>query len=106
MLVFITNSKKDIRITKFYKHFVADQNLDLLNISNEIIDKIVILHSYNFGSDLENLIGDNEKIGNSLINDKVIAGYYSEFYGKIVSEITEKQGELLNEGQDKFKKDK
>jgi hypothetical protein len=47
----------------------------------------------------------NIKIGNSLIDDPDIAGYYSEFEGKIVAEVLEKQGELLvNQGQ--IKQDK
>ncbi|MCE2687316.1 MAG: N-6 DNA methylase [Rickettsiales bacterium] len=68
----------EIGIAKFNGGlFAEDKDLDCLNISDEIIDKIVILYSYDFGSDLdvnilghifeqsisdlENLTGDNEK---------------------------------------------
>lgn len=68
----------EIGIAKFNGGlFAEDKDLDCLNISDEIIDKIVILYSHDFGSDLdvnilghifeqsisdlENLTGDNEK---------------------------------------------
>jgi type I restriction-modification system DNA methylase subunit len=47
----------------------------------------------------------NIKIGNSLIDDPDVAGYYSEFEGKIVAEVLEKQGELLV-NQEQIKQDK
>jgi type I restriction-modification system DNA methylase subunit len=68
----------EIDIAKFNGGlFATDADLDCLNISDEIIDKIVILYAHDFGSDLdvnilghifeqsisdlENLTGDNEK---------------------------------------------
>lgn len=68
----------EIGIAKFNGGlFATDKDLDCLNISDEIIDKIVILYAHDFGSDLdvnilghifeqsisdlENLTGDNEK---------------------------------------------
>jgi len=41
----------------------------------------------------------NIKIGNSLIDDPDIAGYYSEFEGKIIQEFIEDKGSLLNNTQ-------
>jgi type I restriction-modification system DNA methylase subunit len=68
----------EIGIAKFNGGlFATDPDLDCLNISDDIIDKIVILYSHDFGSDLdvnilghifeqsisdlESLTGDNEK---------------------------------------------
>jgi hypothetical protein len=68
----------EIGISKFNGGlFAEDKDLDCLNISDEIIEKIVILYTHDFGSDLdvnilghifeqsisdlENLTGDNER---------------------------------------------
>ncbi|NBR95923.1 MAG: hypothetical protein EBT55_06440, partial [Proteobacteria bacterium] len=48
-------------------------------------------------------LDNNIKIGNSLIDDPNIAGYYSEFEGKIVAEVLQEKGDLFNQNQ--FKQD-
>ena len=74
----MNEGNREIGIAKFNGGlFAEDKDLDRLNISDEIIDKILALYSHNFESDLgvnilahifeqsisglENLTGDNEK---------------------------------------------
>lgn len=97
--------EKHIKTEWTYKNILIHNIYGVdINVASTGITKLSLwLKTAHYREPLTTL-DDNIKIGNSLIDDPDIAGYYSEFEGKFVQEIIEKQASLF--APEQLEKDK
>ena len=89
--------KAEIKTDWTYKDILTNNiyGVDINPASVSITKLSLWLKTAHYRESLTTL-DDNIKIGNSLIDDEVIAGYYSEFEGKIVQEYIKSEGSLFD----------